>query len=287
MALLMPEVSIITPYRNGKGFLPDLVASVRRQTFRDWECLLVDDGSDDGGAELLERCVAGDRRFRFLALPPSVMHSHAQSLPARPRNHALAQAGGSLVAFHDCDDLWHPCKLDWQLAFHRDHHLDLSVTAYGRFRRPEEPLQAIRCPPRQLSLEQLRQANPIPMLSVLIGRECLDCGFPLMPHEDYLLWLNVFRERPDLRYGVLPFLLAFYRLHHANQSRHLTEVTFWTYRVFREHGLRRTAALRQLMRWGAWHAMLLMNERRQGGGAGPVWELLERAPLEVASLMLS
>ena len=287
MAVLMPEISIITPYRNSKGFLPDLVASVRRQTFRDWECLLVDDGSVDGGAELLERCVAGDRRFRFLALPSCAIHSYEQPLPARPRNHALAQATGSLVAFHDCDDLWHPCKLDWQLAFHREQQLDLSVTAYGRFRHPDEPVRAIRCPPLQLSLKQLRRGNSIPMLSVLIGREWLDRGFPLMPHEDYLLWLNLCRERPDLRYGVLPFLLAFYRLHHANQSRHLTEVTFWTYNVFREHGLRRTAALRQLMRWGSGHARQLMNERHQGGVAGAVRELLERAPLDVASLMLS
>ncbi|MCP9917453.1 glycosyltransferase family 2 protein [Cyanobium sp. ATX 6F1] len=283
----MPRLSIVTPFRNAEVFLPDLVRTLQQQTFRDWECLLVDDDSEDRSAEVLTRCIAGDRRFRQLPMPADASRRVGQRLPARPRNHGLAHVGSPLVAFLDCDDLWHPRKLEHQLAFHQAGGLDLSVTAYGRFRTLGQPLLAVRCPPERLVLEQMRQSNPIPMLTVLVRAELLEGGFPLVPHEDYLLWLNLRRDHPDLRYGVLPSLLAFYRLHDANHSRHLFQVTAWTYGVFRHHGLDHAAALRQLMLWGSRHALQVVSERRlvppPVSITSPLNALLGGAPL-VASL---
>jgi len=279
VALLMPLISIITPFRNAEAFLPGLVQTVQAQTCADWECLLVDDGSEDGGAALLERCCAADRRFRRLPLPlPAATEPR---LPARPRNHALARVRSPLVAFLDCDDLWHPRKLELQLAFHQQRQLDLSVTAYARFRGLDQPPLALRCPPPQLGLARLRRSNPIPLLTVLIRTELLQRGFPPVPHEDYLLWLDLFRAHPDLRYAALPSLLAFYRLHVSNQSRHLSQVTGWTYRVFRRHGLGRGAALRQLLLWGGHHALQLLTDRIGGTPALPVRTLQQRSPLDL------
>jgi teichuronic acid biosynthesis glycosyltransferase TuaG len=280
VALLMPCISIVTPYRNAEAFLPGLVRTVQAQTFADWECLLVDDGSDDNSAAVLARCCGGDRRFRRLPLPALV--AAGPRLPARPRNHALSQLRSPLVAFLDCDDLWHPHKLEQQLAFHRERRLDLSVTAYARFRQQERPPLALRCPPPRLKLAQLRRGNPIPLLTVLIGAELLESGFPLVPHEDYLLWLNLFRDHPDLRYGALPSLLAFYRLHRDNQSRHLSQVTGWTYRVFRRHGLGRGAALQQLLLWGGRHALQLMHDRVASVPPLSVRALQQQEPLRLA-----
>lgn len=277
----MARISLITPYRNAREFLPGLVRIVQRQTFADWECLLVNDGSEDGGPELLERICAGDARFRLLTLPGG---KASPRLPARPRNHALAQVRSPLVAFLDCDDLWHPRKLELQLAFHEDCRLDLSVTAYARFRRLERPPQAVRCPPARLDARAMRWGNPIPLLTLLMRLELLEQGFPMVPHEDYLLWLNLLRDQPELRYGSLPLLLGFYRLHQDNQSRHSADVIAWTYRVFREHGLGRAAALRQLALWSGFHARQLLAERTGSRRPVPslsVVELLGREPLRV------
>lgn len=275
----MPLISIVTPYRNAEAFLPELVRTVQAQTFVDWECLLVDDGSDDNSAAVLAACCGGDRRFRRLPLPTPV--ALGPRLPARPRNHALARLRSPLVAFLDCDDLWHPRKLEQQLAFHREQRLDLSVTAYARFRRLDQPPLALRCPTPRLSLARLRRGNPIPLLTVLIGAELLEGGFPLVPHEDYLLWLHLFREHPDLRYGALPSLLAYYRLHRGNQSRHLSQVTGWTYRVFRRHGLSRAAALHQLLLWGGRHALQLGLDRMATVPRLSVRALQRQAPLQL------
>ncbi len=275
----MPQISIITPYRNSAGFLPSLVRNLQQQTFQDWECLLVDDGSEDRGAERLARCCAGDARLRLLPLPQPA--ADTQRLPARPRNHALSQAHSPLLAFLDSDDLWHPRKLELQLAFHRAGDLDLSVTAYGRFRGVDQALMAVRCPPSRLSLARMRRSNPIPLLTAMVRAELLGGGFPPVPHEDYLLWLDLRRDRPDLRYGMLPLVLAFYRLHAGNQTRHRSRVVGWTYRVFRRHGMDPLAAATHLLGWGSCHLRQSLHERLLGARRAPdgtVEELLQLPP---------
>ncbi|MCX5968299.1 MAG: glycosyltransferase family 2 protein [Cyanobacteria bacterium] len=284
----MPRVSIVTPFRNAARFLPGYVANLRRQSCDDWECLAIDDGSSDGGAGLLERCVASDRRFRLLRLPEARPGSTPLArLPARPRNHGLAHVLSPLVAFLDIDDLWHPRKLERQLAFHAAGQLDLSVTAYGRFRSAREPLLALRCPPAQLSAISLADANPIPLLTVLVRTELLAGGFPTIPHEDYLLWMNLQRRQPGLRFGSLPELLAFYRLHQNNQSGQPLQVAGWTYNLYRQYGLSRTGALTRLGRWGLGHLRRQWQERQQQAtlpcGTQSVESLLAAQPLRLVT----
>jgi glycosyltransferase involved in cell wall biosynthesis len=256
----MPQVSVITPYRNAARFLPELVGTLQGQTYRDWECLLVDDGSWDGGPELLEPLTKGDLRFRRLALPATAGCESPRRLPGIPRNLGLEEARAPLVAFLDVDDLWHPRKLEQQLAFHRERGLDLSVTAYGRFQRAEAPLRALRRPPARLLLAELRRRNPMPLLTVVVKRELLGRGFEAVPHEDYLLWLNLLRDRPMLRYGCLPSVLAFYRQHGDNTSRRQLGLLRWTCGVYRRHGLPPLRALLQTGLWGADHGLRLARQ---------------------------
>src|SRR5580700_1416603 len=63
---IMPLVTIITPVFNAARWLPEALASVRAQTFTDWEHILVDDGSTDGSLAIVESAVAQDERFRSL-----------------------------------------------------------------------------------------------------------------------------------------------------------------------------------------------------------------------------
>lgn len=261
------DVSIITPYRNASLFLPQLVGCLRQQSHSSWECLLIDHHSSDGSAELAARLTAGDGRFRLLSLPSPPANSNHERFPAIPRNLGLAAATAPLVAFLDVDDLWHPRKLERQIAFHRAANLDLSVTAYGRFRSFEQPVQALRCPPSALHLAELRERNVVPLLTVLIRRELLGWGFTCAPHEDYLQWLNLKRDRPSLRYGCLNEVLACYRLHRGNLSQRRPALAAWTYQVFRLHGLSHRRSLMQLARWGGAHGATVWREwgeRRQG-----------------------
>lgn len=255
----MAEVTVITPFRDAETFLPGMVANLRRQTFGDWRCLLVDHSSLDGSGAVAQSLIAGDSRFRLITLPRRI--GFDRQLPAIPRNRALAEVETPLVAFLDVDDLWHPLKLERQLKFHREHGLELSVTSFCCFRELQGPAGPWRCPPPCLRPRELRWRNPIPMLTVVASTRLLERGFPLHPHEDYLLWLELWRDRPDLRYGCLGELLAFYRRHAVNLSRRPRQVARWTYGVYRASGTPPLSALGLLLRWGCAHAGQRLRDR--------------------------
>lgn len=100
----MVEVSVIVPIYNVRDYLAQAVASIREQTFADFECILVDDGSTDGSGELCDQLVKEDARFR-------VVHKINGGL-SDARNAGLDEASGRYVAFVDSDDRLLPSALE-------------------------------------------------------------------------------------------------------------------------------------------------------------------------------
>jgi len=105
-----PLVSVVIPTYNQPDFLREALESVFAQTFKDYEVIVVNDGSTDGTAELLEQY--GDRI--------RVVTQDNQGI-GRARNRGMDAAVGRYIAFLDHDDLWHPSKLETQVAYMRDH----------------------------------------------------------------------------------------------------------------------------------------------------------------------
>ena len=94
-----PAVSIIIPVYNVKPYLEKCLSSIRFQTCRDFEVLLVDDGSTDGSADICRSYVALDSRFRLL--------TQANAGASAARNLGMAKAAGRYLQFVDGDD-WLP-----------------------------------------------------------------------------------------------------------------------------------------------------------------------------------
>ncbi|MEB3242411.1 MAG: glycosyltransferase family 2 protein [Cyanobacteriota bacterium] len=256
------RVSILCPFRNAAAFLPGLIASVRAQSHADWELLLIDDGSADLGARQAAVAAERDGRIRALRAPPRPAGSRGG--PWWPRNHGLAHTTAPWVAFLDADDLWHPRKLERQLAWHAASGAALSVTGYGRFVDGDGPrLTDWRLPPARFDYATLRRVNVIPMLTLLLRRELLAEGFQPCPHEDYLRWLDLFRRQSGLRGHTVPELLAFYRLHGANLTAARWSMPLWTYRVYRCHGASRVGAATALVPWGLAQVGAAWRSRRQ------------------------
>lgn len=106
---MAPLVSVIIPTYNRLPFLQDAVASVRAQTCKDFELIVVDDGSTDRTHAWLER-----ESVRAIALDRA-------GFPGRTRNAGARAARGDYLAFLDSDDIWMPEKLEHQVAFFREH----------------------------------------------------------------------------------------------------------------------------------------------------------------------
>ncbi|WP_338415763.1 glycosyltransferase family 2 protein [uncultured Sphaerotilus sp.] len=106
----MPEVSIILPTYNRVDVIGRAIASIVAQSHRDWELLVIDDGSSDGTIERLEGL---DPRIRFIR--------QANQGVAGARNTGLSAATGHFIAFMDSDDEWRPQFLALTTAYLRAH----------------------------------------------------------------------------------------------------------------------------------------------------------------------
>jgi glycosyltransferase involved in cell wall biosynthesis len=98
--MMSPTVSVIVPAYNAAAHLGRSLASLRAQTFRDFEAVVIDDGSTDDTAEVAAQVAAKDSRF-------SVIRQENAGVAAA-RNRGLAEARGRYLANLDADDLWRP-----------------------------------------------------------------------------------------------------------------------------------------------------------------------------------
>lgn len=98
----MPSISIITPTKNRLALLGEAIDSVQAQDFADWEHLIVDDGSDDGTAEEVERRSRDDPRIRFIRRTGERAGANVC------RNIGVREARSDLIVFLDSDDLLTP-----------------------------------------------------------------------------------------------------------------------------------------------------------------------------------
>jgi glycosyltransferase involved in cell wall biosynthesis len=106
------QVSVIIPAYNAAATVERTISSVLNQTYADLEVLVVDDGSTDETATLVQRMANVDRRIRLL------QKSNGGLVSAR--NHGIVHASGEFIAPVDADDLWHPDKIRKQVALMRE-----------------------------------------------------------------------------------------------------------------------------------------------------------------------
>ncbi|MEO8368872.1 MAG: glycosyltransferase [Candidatus Solibacter sp.] len=102
-----PLVSVVLPVYNGERFVSQTIESALRQTYRNLEIIVVDDGSTDQTASLIQGIATRDARVRIFHQPNSGV--------ARARNRGLEESRGEFVAPLDSDDLWDPAKIEEQV----------------------------------------------------------------------------------------------------------------------------------------------------------------------------
>jgi len=104
---MKPKVSIIMATYNRAHFIIESLISIQNQTFRDWECIIVDDGSTDDTSETITPILKQDIRFKYVIRPDR----YKKALPGC-RNYGLDLAKGDYIIFFDDDDIVHPQNLE-------------------------------------------------------------------------------------------------------------------------------------------------------------------------------
>lgn len=125
--------SVIVPCFNYGHFVAQTLDSVRQQSFAEWECLVVDDGSTDNTREVVNRYASSDARIKYL-------YQDNRGLSAA-RNRGIRESSGMYVQFLDADDLIEADKLKVHVQYLKDHPdmgIIYSPVRYFRSDRPAE-----------------------------------------------------------------------------------------------------------------------------------------------------
>ena len=193
----------------------------------DWELIVVDDASTDGGPAIVDVIAARDSRVRLVRQPRNRGAAVA-------RNAATGRAGGRYIAFLDADDLWDPEKLERQVGFAAkgDHAFAsylVSPHRAGR-RRPRHRDAGAASAVLRASL----RANRIGCLTAMYDAERLGKVYaPDIPkRNDYVLWLQLLKR---VEYAhCLPEVLAAYRISPGSSRRNKLGLARHHYRLFRD-----------------------------------------------------
>lgn len=199
-----PCVSVVLPVYNVAPYIKETIASILKQTFTDFELLVLDDCSTDDTAAKVQ--AIDDRRLRFIQNPQNLGRAGTD-------NAALQHVRGRYIAKMDGDDLCHPERLARQVAFLEKHP---EVNVVGSWMQnfeastylnsyPEKPADA-----QVLTLFTLPTGNPSVMLRTCLLREGgMRYDAVLRQTEDYDFFARYVRE---LRLVTLPKALIHYRV---------------------------------------------------------------------------
>lgn len=218
-----PTVTVITPLYNSSQHIEATLNSLCRQTYGNWACILIDDGSTDDTPQKVEPFLR-DSRFTYVK-------QKNQGI-AGARNTGLKAATGEWVCLLDHDDRWHETKLEKQLEFARRHACDIVCTDAAVIQGDTQTLYSSLYPADFIA-EVVRSATDpsVDVCGLLIRQDFL-CASSVMirkslfdrfglldefaaPADDYEMWL---RCAPVAKIGYLKEPLIEYVLHQHNYS---------------------------------------------------------------------
>ncbi len=208
-------ISIIMPAYNVEEYIRATIDSVVNQTYKNWELIIIDDGSTDNTASIIKDYVKKESRIKYLFQP--------NSKQAIARNYGISFANGTILAFLDSDDLWLPYKLEkslnsfesdtYDLLFTEsyiasDIYIDTNTKSYSKMGVKSRVYHGDE------GLKAFIKNNQIPILTVLVKKQnVIDIGGfdeNLVPAEDYDLWVRLLKS--GNKFIAIDEALSIYRL---------------------------------------------------------------------------
>ena len=201
-------VSVIMPSYNTAKFISESITSVQKQTYADWELIIVDDCSTDNTDEIVKPFLS-DKRIKYIK-------NEANSGAAVSRNRALREAKGKWIAFLDSDDLWHPDKLEKQIRFMEKNGYKFTYTDY-RIQLNGEWLPYVYTGPSMVNRRKMRDYCYFSTITVMYDREFIGLIQiePIRKNNDYAMWLKIIEKSPCYR---LNESLSYYIKHDGSIS---------------------------------------------------------------------
>ena len=148
----MEKVSIIIPYFNKKDYIHSTLNSVFKQTYKNFEILIIYDDPSKKDLDLIKELKKKDKRIRLIINKKNIG-------PGYSRNKGLDKAKGNYIAFLDSDDLWKKGKLKNQISFMKKNDINFSYTSYNQIDSKGIKIKIVSAPKSQTYESLLRDCK--------------------------------------------------------------------------------------------------------------------------------
>ncbi|WP_299177515.1 glycosyltransferase family 2 protein [uncultured Chryseobacterium sp.] len=213
----MYKISVIVPCYNQAVFLDDCVNSLINQTYSNWECILVNDGSTDNTEEKALEWQSKDNRIKYIKKTNGGLSS--------ARNTGIRNVTGDFVQFLDCDDFLYKEKFEKSVQKIKNPTNTIVITDFQRFDNTTKTVLPPHCILEEKYFNQkeilLKWDNPfsIPIHCALFSRDIVEkyrFNEELKAKEDWIFWLQAYGDKPET-FFIKEYLLA-YRMSSAGMT---------------------------------------------------------------------
>ena len=219
-------VSIITPCYNSEKYILDTYQSIKNQTYKNWEWIVVDDKSSDSSVTLIHNF--NDPKIKLLI-------NDTNKGASISRNRALDEAKGDYITFIDSDDLWEENFLETTIHYLENNNETFVYTSYKRVDENLNFLLDDFIAIDNVDYNRLLLNCPIPMLTSIY--DCSKIGKIYFPdvelREDHAMWLNLLRKVKYAR--AIDKSLGIYRIRNNSVSRNKVKIAIKQFELYKKH----------------------------------------------------
>ena len=201
---MKPTISVILPVYNGEKYLAEAIESVLGQNFKNFELIVINDGSKDSSLSIVKRYMSQDSRIKLISRENRGLIASL--------NEGISSAKGSFIARMDADDICLPTRFEEQLEFMENNNLDLCGSWVQVFNEHKDI--TVRKYPKShediiiTSMFHCSFAHP----ATMIRRKVFESlKYEDEPAEDYALWCKIILN--DFKTGNISKVLLKYREH--------------------------------------------------------------------------
>ncbi|MCL1464459.1 glycosyltransferase [Argonema galeatum] len=238
----MPLISVIIPVYNGENTIRETIESVLNQTFKDFELIVINDGSTDSTLDVVSNIQ--DSRLKVFSYP--------NAKQAASRNRGLSQATGEYVSFIDADDLWKPDKLEAQLKALQENPeagvayswTDL-IDESGNFIRGGANIYWQGESYARMLLNDFVESGSNPLIRAQAIKEVGNFDESLPPAEDWDMWIRLASRYP---FVVVPSAQVLYRVRANSSSTNVSKMEAVSLRIIERAYAEAPASIQHLKR---------------------------------------
>ena len=230
----MDLISIILPYYKKKDFISLTVDSILKQTYKNFEIIIVNDEQSAESKNILENIKKKDKRILIINNKINLGAGHS-------RNEAIKIAKGKYLAFCDSDDLWESNKIQNQLNFMQKKNINFSFTSYDIIDDLGNKI-GNRKANKEIRFKQLLRSCDIGLSTVILKKKIvsdLNIKFPdIKTKEDYVVWLYLSKSGIQMM-GLNENLTSWRKLNNSLSSSVTQKICdgYKVYRVYLKFGL--------------------------------------------------